>query len=96
MTSPSPDGGVDPAVSWRRNHWMMHLERHAFQTPDHAALRFGGTTTTWRQLRDRVARLTDVLARRGVAAGERVAVLMSNRPPPPAGSPGAAARCRAG
>jgi fatty-acyl-CoA synthase len=67
------------AAAWRRNHWVTHLERHASQTPDRPALRFRGATTTWRELRDRVAVLAGALARRGVGAGDRVAVLMSNR-----------------
>ena len=64
----------------RRNHWVNHLERHASQTPERAALRFEGRTTTWRRLADRVAGLADALARRGLGQGDRLAVLMSNRP----------------
>ncbi|HEU5265263.1 MAG TPA: fatty-acid--CoA ligase FadD5, partial [Jatrophihabitans sp.] len=64
----------------RRNHWNAHLERHAFANPDRPALRFAGQTTTWRELHDRVGSLADAMARRGVTFGDRVAVLMTNRP----------------
>src|SRR5688500_12208194 len=70
----------DVDAMWRRNHWVTHVERHAFSDPDGPALRFLGATTTWQQLRDRVAALAGALTRRGVIAGDRVAVLMSNRP----------------
>ena len=66
--------------STRRAHWNNHLERHALSRPDRAAFRFNGETTTWRQLRDRVERLAGALSERGVGAGDRVAVLMGNRP----------------
>ncbi|MDR6868359.1 fatty-acyl-CoA synthase [Microbacterium resistens] len=64
----------------RRGHWMAQLDRHAQARPDQAALRFAGETTTWAQLRDRVGRLAGVLARRGVARGDRVAIATGNRP----------------
>ncbi|GAA4994914.1 fatty-acid--CoA ligase FadD5 [Yinghuangia aomiensis] len=79
MPDESTHGGGAP-LGTRRNHWVNHLERHAFQTPDRPALRFRGTTTTWSGLRNRVAALADAFARRGVAPGDRVAVLMHNRP----------------
>src|SRR5260370_17801151 len=50
----------------RRNHWNSHLDRHRLATPEHAALRFMGATTTWRQLHDRVCGLADAMARRGI------------------------------
>ena len=79
--TPPQDGDASgSAASWRRNHSGTHLERHSLQIPDRPALRFRGATTTWRQLRDRVAALAGALARRGVGPGDRVAVLMSNRP----------------
>jgi fatty-acyl-CoA synthase len=64
----------------RRNHWNSHLERHGFAQPEHPAFRFQGVTTPWRQLRDHVRALAEAMARRGVAFGHRVAVLMTNRP----------------
>ncbi|HEY7009555.1 MAG TPA: AMP-binding protein, partial [Jatrophihabitantaceae bacterium] len=64
----------------RRSHWNAQLDRHAFELPDRPALRFQGRTTTWAGLRDRVDALAGALARRGVSFGDRVAVLMTNRP----------------
>ena len=64
----------------RRSHWVNHLERHAHGRPEGVAFRFRGETTTWRELHDRVERLAAALAARGVAAGDRVAMLMGNRP----------------
>jgi fatty-acyl-CoA synthase len=71
---------IEPPRNSRRNHWVNHLERHALQIPDRPALRFEGATTSWAQLRDRVGALADALARRGVAYGDRVGILMYNRP----------------
>jgi acyl-CoA synthetase (AMP-forming)/AMP-acid ligase II len=44
------------------------------------ALRFDGASTTWRALDDRIRRLATGLSTRGVVKGDRVAVLMTNRP----------------
>jgi len=64
----------------RRNHWNSHLDRHSSATSARAAFRFMGATTTWRQLHDRVCGLADSMARRGIGFGDRVIVLMTNRP----------------
>ncbi len=48
--------------------------------PDSAALRFLGRTTTWSDLDQRVTGLAAALHRRGVAFGDRVLILMLNRP----------------
>jgi fatty-acyl-CoA synthase len=61
-------------------HWVDHVARHAHSRPDGVALRFGGVSTTWRELDDRVRRLAAGLSARGVVKGDRVAVLMTNRP----------------
>ncbi|MET1038396.1 MAG: long-chain-fatty-acid--CoA ligase [Aeromicrobium sp.] len=79
MSSQSLDLTAAPYSS-RRSHWNNQLERHGFAIGDRAAVRFEGRTTTWRELRDRVRALADAMARRGVGFGDRVAVLMSNRP----------------
>lgn len=63
----------------RRQNWVNQLERHAYMQPGATALRFLGNTTTWADLRDRVAKLAGALSRRGVARGDRVMVLMLNR-----------------
>ena len=64
----------------RRAHWNNHLARHALSRPDHAAFRFEGRTTTWGELCERVERLAGALAELGVESGDRVALLMGNRP----------------
>ena len=71
--------GDEPGLS-RRNHWVNHVARHAHERPDHAALRFAGSSTTYAELDARTARLADALARRGVSQGDRVALLTTNRP----------------
>lgn len=64
----------------RRVHWANHVSRHAFVKPDAVALRFRGRSTSWRELDERCARLAAVLSRHGVGAGDRVALLLTNRP----------------
>jgi acyl-CoA synthetase (AMP-forming)/AMP-acid ligase II len=61
-------------------HWVDHVARHAHSRPDAVALRFDGVSTTWRELHDRLRRLATGLSARGVVKGDRVAVLMTNRP----------------
>ena len=68
-----------PYVS-RRQNWITHLHRHALMTPEATAIRFTGRTITWAELKHRVDRLASALHRRGVAAGDRVMILMLNRP----------------
>lgn len=48
--------------------------------PQATALRFLGNTFTWADLRQRVTALAGALSRRGVGLGDRVMVLMLNRP----------------
>jgi long-chain acyl-CoA synthetase len=48
--------------------------------PDHVALDFYGAATTYRQLGEQVARAAQALADHGVAAGDRVALVMPNCP----------------
>ncbi len=64
----------------RRQNWVNQLERHAMMQPDAPALRFLGRTLTWAGLRSRVTALAGALSRRGVGPGDRVMVLMLNRP----------------
>jgi fatty-acyl-CoA synthase len=61
-------------------HWVDHIARHAFATPDEVAIRYLSDSITWAQLDDRVHRLATGLSARGVVKGERVAILMTNRP----------------
>jgi fatty-acyl-CoA synthase len=64
----------------RRNHWVNHIARHAHAKPNEAYLRFDGCSTTWAQLHERVGAVAAAMARRGVRAGDRVAIMMTNRP----------------
>jgi fatty-acyl-CoA synthase len=68
-----------PAWSFR-HHWMAHAATHAMMRPDKPALRYLGQTTTWAQLSQRSLRLAAALAARGVAEGDRVAMLTLNHP----------------
>jgi fatty-acyl-CoA synthase len=64
----------------RRQNWTNQLARHALMQPDATALRFLGRTTTWAELDRRVTALAGALSGRGVASGDRVLILMLNRP----------------
>ncbi len=64
----------------RRNHWVNHIARHAHAKPDAVYLRFEGRSITWSQLHRRVNAIAAAMARRGVGAGHRVAIMMTNRP----------------
>ncbi|MFZ0831897.1 MAG: fatty-acid--CoA ligase FadD5 [Mycobacterium sp.] len=64
----------------RRQNWTNQLARHGSMQPDATALRYLGKTTTWAQLQQRVDSLAGALSRRGVGFGDRVLVLMLNRP----------------
>ncbi|WP_040586176.1 fatty-acid--CoA ligase FadD5 [Segniliparus rugosus] len=63
-----------------RNTWAASVVRHAQMRPDLPAIRFQGRTTTWAELEDRTSRLAGFLRERGVGFGDRVLVLMLNRP----------------
>lgn len=67
----SPNTGLD---------WVHQLDRHAFMKPDDLALRYKGVTTTWAQLADRTRRLASALADMGVSRGDRVIIMITNRP----------------
>ncbi|MHA0284928.1 fatty-acid--CoA ligase FadD5 [Mycobacterium sp. C3-094] len=64
----------------RRQNWANQLSRHALMQPQNTALRFSGATTTWAELERRVSALAGALHQRGVGAGDRVLILMLNRP----------------
>ena len=64
----------------RRNHWVSHIARHAYEKPSGVYLRFEGGSVTWAQLHERVSGLAAALRERGVRAGDRVAIMMTNRP----------------
>src|ERR1700753_1335688 len=61
-------------------HWVDHVARHACSIPDQIALRFQGESITWADLHQRVQLAAAGFAERGVQGGDRVAILMTNRP----------------
>jgi len=77
--SNGPNAVEQPYLS-RRQNWITQLSRHALMQPDQIALRFLGQSTTWGELDERVGALADALHRRGVGFGDRVLILMLNRP----------------
>ncbi|GAA4616046.1 long-chain-fatty-acid--CoA ligase [Saccharopolyspora hordei] len=69
-----------PALSSRGMTTSDQVARHARKIPDEIAVRSNGKSTTYRELDERVTRLANALAERGVAPGDRIAVLGRNRP----------------
>ncbi|NIL75325.1 fatty-acid--CoA ligase FadD5 [Rhodococcus sp. B10] len=63
-----------------RINWNNQVRRHALMQPDAVALRFQGASITWSTLGDRVARFARVLADNDIEYGDRVLILMLNRP----------------
>ena len=57
-----------------------NLERHAARDPGRVAIRFEGQSTTYGALNRDASRLADALGRRGIRAGERVALYLPNIP----------------
>jgi fatty-acyl-CoA synthase len=72
--------GTDQPYLSRRQNWITQLSRHALMQPAATALRFMGRTITWAELHARVTGLAGALHRRGVGSGDRVMILMLNRP----------------
>ena len=71
---------MNEAGARRRNHWVNHIARHAHAKPSATYLRFEGRTVTWAQIHERVAVIAAALRERGIRAGDRVAIMMTNRP----------------
>ena len=74
---PAPSATSHPSTGL---DWVHQLDRHAYMTPDDVALRFNGATTTWAQLANRSRRLAAALEDLGVQRGDRVIILITNRP----------------
>jgi fatty-acyl-CoA synthase len=79
LASALKSGTQQPYLS-RRQNWTNQLARHALMQPNATALRFLGKAITWGELDRRVNALADALSRRGVGFGDRVMILMLNRP----------------
>src|SRR5215831_4229647 len=61
-------------------HWVDHVGRHAYAMPEQVAIRFEDRSLTWSALNDRVRRVAAGLVAHGVEKGDRIAILMTNRP----------------
>ena len=79
MTAQLSTATEQPYLS-RRQNWSNQLARHALMQPGATAIRFMGRTTTWADFDHRVSKLAEALHRRGVRQGDRVMILMLNRP----------------
>src|ERR1700759_3024807 len=71
---------MDDTGARLRNHWVSHIARHAHAKPGQTYLRFEGTSVTWAQLHERIGTVAAALSERGIRAGDRVAIMMTNRP----------------
>src|SRR6185369_13789530 len=61
-------------------HWVDHVARHAYASPDAVAIRFEDRSITWSELNERVRRVAAGFLAAGVEKGDRIAILMTNRP----------------
>jgi fatty-acyl-CoA synthase len=61
-------------------HWVEHVARHAHFRPNELAIRFEDRSISWAQLDERIRTVASGLAKQGIVKGDRVAVLMTNRP----------------
>ena len=73
------DDAIRELNSARRLSYGEQLARTTRKTPDARALKFEGKERTFRELDERVTRLANALAERGVSYGDRVATFMMNR-----------------
>jgi fatty-acyl-CoA synthase len=71
---------MDDADARWRHHWVSHIARHAHAKPGAVYLRLEGASTTWAQLYERVSAVAAALRERSIRAGDRVAIMMTNRP----------------
>jgi fatty-acyl-CoA synthase len=71
---------MDDTDARRRNHWVNHIARHAHAKPGAIYLRFAGVSVTWAQIHERIGTVAAALRQRGAKAGDRVAIMMTNRP----------------
>ena len=71
---------MDDTGARLRNHWVSHIARHAHAKPHEVYLRFEGASVTWAQIHERIGAVAAALGERGIRAGDRVAIMMTNRP----------------
>jgi fatty-acyl-CoA synthase len=80
-SNPPSDGGSgtsSEAPAFAGMTMSDQLARHARTIPDSVAFTFDGADRSYRELDERVSRLANAMAERGVRAGDRVAVLTRN------------------
>ena len=73
------DDSIKELTAARRMSHGEQLARTARRSPGTVAFRFGDVDRTFAELDERVNRLANALAERGVSYGDRVATLMMNR-----------------
>jgi long-chain acyl-CoA synthetase len=61
-------------------NFSEHVDVHAENMPDHPALVFEDQVITYSELLGKINRLSNALVKLGVSRGDRVAILMGNRP----------------
>ncbi len=72
--------GVPAEISTPDESLCDLLDTAVRRFPDHVALDFYGATTSYRELGEQVSRAAQALSDHGVAAGDRVALVMPNCP----------------
>ena len=72
--------GVPPTVEVPEHSLVDLLDASVERFADHVSLDFYGATVTYAELGDRVARAAQALRGLGVAAGDRVALVLPNCP----------------
>src|SRR5512132_305917 len=81
MTTGIYDLGLDKnAASYVQLTPLTFIERAAFVYPDHTAVIYREVRRSWSETDARCRRLASALARRGIGAGQTVAVLSANLP----------------
>jgi len=80
MTNPYEVGLDKNAANYAALTPLGFLERSAHVYPDRVAVIHGGRCYTWSQVYARCRRLASALKRRGLGAGETVAVVLNNTP----------------
>lgn len=78
-TTESTNESITEPLHSRRNHWNNQVRRHAFMTPDRAAITYLDSATTWRALDERSRAFAAALHRRGVRFGDRILMALLNR-----------------
>jgi len=79
LHDPETARGHYAAGRWAKDTFYTLLKEHAEQRPDVKALRDGHNWLDWRTLKARVDAMADDLAERGLGAGDRLSIWLSNR-----------------